>query len=140
MKGFPLAFGFTVKMLSSAKAQSAEGRVTPGKQVTGAVEPASAAMMPFCAAEGRSKDIGIGQQRNRILRILPQAFERDKQKRLVLADRKTQSSAELLASQRILDRGTGRIGIGRIESLTGLQRLAERKRISRVHGIVTEKP
>src|ERR1700676_3028522 len=84
----------------------------------------------------RTKNTGVGQEWNRILRVLPQAFERGKQKSLVFLNREADGAAELLASQSVLNRRTHSVGVCRIEDLAGLQCLAERKRILGVHNIV----
>ena len=94
--------------------------------------------MASCARR-RTKNIGIREQRNCVLRILQQAFKANEEKCFIFPNRQTHRSTKLLASQRILNRRTERIRIGRIEGLAGLQCLGEGKRILSVHGIVAEK-
>src|SRR5215472_17255602 len=69
----------------------------------------------------RSKDIGVGQQRHGILRVLDQSFKRHVAEGLVGFDRETGAGAELFTAEMVLDRLAGHIRQRGIESLSGLQ-------------------
>ena len=84
------------------------------------------------------ENIRVRQQRNRILRVLPQAFERGEQEGPVFANGEAYGPAELLATQRILDWLPLSVGIRWIEHIAWLQRLTGGKGIADIHSIIAE--
>src|ERR1700719_3376212 len=89
---------------------------------------------------GRKENICVGKKRHCVLGILTQSFKCQEPESLVLLDRKPGVDAELIPLQGILDRRSLRRGSCGIKHLSGLERLAESKRIARVQGIVAEEP
>src|SRR5229473_5464283 len=87
---------------------------------------------------GRTKNVCIRQQGNRILGVLPQASEGEERKGFVFLDREAGRAPKLVAAQGILGRLALTVRLSWIEDLTGLQRLSASKRVSGVHGIIAE--
>src|SRR5258707_7662734 len=82
----------------------------------------------------RAKNSGIGDKRNGVLRVLPQAFKSSEQECLVFMNGKADGAAVLLAAQRVFHVAALRVGQGAIKSLAQLERLSEGKGIGAIQG------
>src|SRR5580704_8121417 len=87
----------------------------------------------------RTEETCAGQDWYRILGVLEQPFEGNKQKRFVFLDREARRAAKLIAGQGILGIGAVNVRLGRIENRTRRQGLGTGKRVSGVQSVVAEK-